>query len=68
MASSLPITGKAHLLVIVECVLLGIDFVVVGLRLWARQIKQKPLALNDYMILLALVCILNYIFKADGSN
>ena len=43
------------LLIAIVSVFLMLDFVVVGLRLWARHIKRKALELSDYMILIGLV-------------
>ena len=40
---------------IVEVVFLALDFVAVGLRLWARRLKHRSLEFNDYAILTALV-------------
>lgn len=44
--------------IIVEVVFLALDFVTVGLRLWARRLKYRSLEFNDYAILTALVGIL----------
>lgn len=41
--------------IIVEAVFLALDYVAVGLRLWARRLKRKSLEFNDYAILTALV-------------
>ena len=41
--------------IIVEVVFLALDFVAVGLRLWARRLKHRSLEFNDYAILTALV-------------
>jgi hypothetical protein len=38
-------------------VLLTFDYLAVGLRLWARNIKSKPLQINDYLIIVGLVWI-----------
>ena len=43
-------------LLVIETVFLALDFLVVGLRLWVRMIKRKPLEFNDHMIMLGLVC------------
>ena len=39
----------------VETFFIALDFVFVGLRLWARRIKRKSLGFNDYTIVAALV-------------
>ena len=41
--------------IIVEVVFLALDYVAVGLRLWARRLKHRSLEFNDYAILTALV-------------
>ena len=41
--------------IIVEVIFLALDFVAVGLRLWARRLKHRSLEFNDYAILAALV-------------
>lgn len=41
--------------IIVEVVFLALDFVAIGLRLWARRLKHRSLEFNDYAILTALV-------------
>jgi len=38
-------------------VLIAFDYLAVGLRLWARNIKCKPLEINDYLIIVGLVWI-----------
>lgn len=38
-------------------VLTAFDYLAVGLRLWARKIKGKPLQINDYLIVVGLVWI-----------
>ena len=40
---------------VLESILLTLDFLVVGLRFWARRIKGKPRELNDYLIVVGLV-------------
>jgi hypothetical protein len=40
-------------------VLIAFDYLAVGLRLWARKIKGKPLELNDYLIIVGLVWVRN---------
>ena len=40
-----------------ETVLLALDFLAVGLRIWARRIRRRSLAFNDYAIIFALVNI-----------
>lgn len=55
MAMTAPIEPVQ--LIIVVSFLLLLDFTVVGLRLWGRHIKRKPLELNDYMILTGLVSL-----------
>ena len=37
--------------------MLTFDYLVVGSRLWARNIKGKAFEINDYMIIMALVWI-----------
>lgn len=48
--------ARAINLLIVETLFLVLDYLVVGLRLWVRKAKAKPLECNDYMIMLGLVC------------
>ena len=38
-------------------VLIAFDYLAVGLRLWARKIKSKPLQIHDYLIIVGLVWI-----------
>lgn len=45
--------------IIVEVVFLALDFIAVGLRLWARRLKRRSLEFNDYAILAALVLALD---------
>ncbi len=42
---------------VVVGVLIAFDYLAVGLRLWARKIKGKPLQINDYLIVVGLVWI-----------
>lgn len=39
----------------VETALIALDFVIVGLRIWARRIKRARLGFSDYTIIAALV-------------
>ena len=55
MASTLSRNPAGTMLIIVLSVFLFFDLLVVGLRLWARRIKKKKLALNDWAIILSLV-------------
>lgn len=49
------ISFRGKQLVAIETPFLALDLLVVGLRLWVRKTKRKPLELNDYMIILGLV-------------
>lgn len=49
------ISSKGALVVI--AVLVAFDYLAVGLRFWARNIKGKPLEVNDYLIIVGLVWI-----------
>jgi len=49
----LPLEGVQ----VIVGVLIAFDFLAVGLRLWARNIKSKPLQINDYLIVVGLVWI-----------
>ena len=42
-------------LIIVSAVFLALAILAVSLRIWSLRLKKKPLALNDYLIILALV-------------
>jgi len=42
-------------IVVLEAVLLPIDVIFVGLRLWARRLKRTPLTLSDYCLIAGLV-------------
>ena len=46
---------KGSLRLVVETIFMFLDFVVVGLRFWARRLKRKSLEFNDYAIAVALV-------------
>ena len=50
-------TSKGVQLIVIEFVILAIDYLVVGLRLWSRRIKRKPFEINDYLIVVGLVWI-----------
>ena len=47
-------TTGARLIVILT-IFVFLDILTVGLRLWARRIKKKKLALNDWAIIAGLV-------------
>ncbi len=49
------IPSKGVQRIAVEAVFLTLDFLVVGLRLWARSLKGKRLEINDYLIIVGLV-------------
>jgi hypothetical protein len=42
--------------IIVETILLFLDFVTLGLRLWSRSMTKAGLQLNDWLIIIATVC------------
>ena len=47
--------GRA--LVVVSFVLLFLEILSVSARLWARRLKKKGFALDDYLIVMAFVCV-----------
>lgn len=47
------ISSKGALVIV--AVLITFDYLAVGLRLWARNIKGKPIEANDYLIIVGLV-------------
>ena len=51
----MDLTPRGRTLLIICYLFITLDFVVVGLRLWARRLKGKRLQLNDYLIFLGLV-------------
>ena len=57
MSKLLSLAGndKGIALIVVESILLSLDILCVGLRLWARRIRNRSLELNDYTIIVALV-------------
>ena len=53
------IPSKGLQVIVIESVMLALDFVVIGLRLWSRRLQGKSLEFNDYSILVGLVWILS---------
>lgn len=49
------ISGAGKMLIVLSCAFLLLATIFVGLRFWARSVKGLSYALNDYMILVALV-------------
>jgi hypothetical protein len=41
--------------VTVESILLALDYITLGLRLWSRRLQRVPLQVNDYLIMAAVV-------------
>ena len=50
--------GLGITVITVEATVLTLALVSIGLRLWARRIKQLSLVFNDYAIIVAWVCSL----------
>ncbi|MCJ1444783.1 MAG: hypothetical protein MMC23_005285 [Stictis urceolatum] len=49
---------KGTNLIVIESIFIFLDVLAVGARLWARQIKRKPLEFNDYSIVIALIVMM----------
>ena len=56
MSNNQPLGAEYHIKqIVIISVFSGLATVTVGLRLWARRIKNMSLELNDYFIILGLV-------------
>lgn len=55
-----PIVPSARTLIIIMTVFCPINVLLIGLRLWARKLKQAPLATSDFLIIAAGVFIIAY--------
>ena len=49
--------GEGVMLVAVTSAFLALALVAVALRVWSRRLKRTALVTNDYLVLLALVCL-----------
>lgn len=55
--SLIPSTGDEQgvMLITVSAIFLALAILAVALRLWSVRLKKRSLAVNDYLIILALV-------------
>lgn len=44
-------------LIIIEVIFFVLSIGAVGLRIWSRRLKRRPLGLDDYSVVLGLVCV-----------
>lgn len=45
-------------LIIIEVLFFVLSIGAVGLRIWSRRLKRRALSLDDYAVILGLVCVL----------
>ena len=47
--------GQGVMLIALSAIFLALALIAVALRLWSRRLMRAQLALNDYLVLLAMV-------------
>jgi len=52
---------SSHMIIVIAFVFAALQFIFVGLRIWARRIRRNPLAIDDYLVISAsalfIICV-----------